>query len=112
MEGSVSKLNTFSDGFKVLKTIFRLFREYKPLQFFGLFALILAILAIAFFIPVLIDYFKTGLVPRFPTLIVSCFSAMCALLSFSCGLILDSIRTKHRQMFELYLYLQEKERKD
>ena len=112
MEGSVSKLNTFSDGFKVLKTIFRLFREYKPLQFFGLFALILAILAIAFFIPVLIDYFKTGLVPRFPTLIVSCFSAMCALLSFSCGLILDSIRTKHRQMFELYLYLQEKEKKD
>ena len=75
--------------FKVLITIFRLFREYKPLQFFGLFALILALFAAVLFLPVLIYYFRTGLVPRFPTLIVSCFSAVCALLSFSCGLILD-----------------------
>ena len=112
MEGSVSKLNTFSDGFKVLITIFRLFREYKPLQFFGLFALILALFAAVLFLPVLIYYFRTGLVPRFPTLIVSCFSAVCALLSFSCGLILDSIRVKHRQLFELYLHLQEKGKKD
>ena len=66
MEGSVSKLNTFSDGFKVLITIFRLFREYKPLQFFGLFALILALFAAVLFLPVLIYYFRTGLVPRFP----------------------------------------------
>lgn len=112
MEGSVSKLNTFSDGFKVIKTIFRLFREYKPFQFFGLLALLLAILAVGFIIPVLIVYFQTGLVPRFPTLIVSCFSGVCALLSFCCGLILDSIRTKHRQLFELYLHLQEKHERD
>ena len=98
--------------FKVLITIFRLFREYKPLQFFGLFALILALFAAVLFLPVLIYYFRTGLVPRFPTLIVSCFSAVCALLSFSCGLILDSIRVKHRQLFELYLHLQEKGKKD
>ena len=96
----------------MLITIFRLFREYKPLQFFGLFALILALFAAVLFLPVLIYYFRTGLVPRFPTLIVSCFSAVCALLSFSCGLILDSIRVKHRQLFELYLHLQEKGKKD
>ena len=81
-EGSVSKLNTFSDGFKILKTIFRLFKDYKPLPFFGVLALIFMLVALFLFVPVFIEYYQTGLVPRFPTFI--------AQLSFFCGLILDT----------------------
>ena len=79
---SVSKLNTFSDGFKVLKTIARLFKEYKPMRFFGLIGIIFFILTLVFAIPVFIDYFKTGLVDRFPTLIFSGFMLMVSILSF------------------------------
>lgn len=100
-EGSVSKLNTFGDGFKVLKTIFTLYKEYKPLRFFGWMALLLAIAAIGFFIPVLVDYFKTGLVPRFPTLIVSVFLGLAALQSFFTGLCLDVMVEKDRKAYEL-----------
>lgn len=100
-EGSVSKLNTFGDGFKVLKTIFTLYKEYKPLRFFGWMALLLAITAIGFFIPVLVDYFKTGLVPRFPTLIVSVFLGLAALQSFFTGLCLDVMGEKDRKAYEL-----------
>lgn len=100
-EGSVSKLNTFGDGFKVLKTIFTLYKEYKPLRFFGWMALLLAIAAIGFFIPVLVDYFKTGLVPRFPTLIVSVFLGLAALQSFFTGLCLDVMGEKDRKAYEL-----------
>lgn len=100
-EGSVSKLNTFGDGFKVLKTIFTLYKEYKPLRFFGWMALLLAIAAIGLFIPVLVDYFKTGLVPRFPTLIVSVFLGLAALQSFFTGLCLDVMGEKDRKAYEL-----------
>lgn len=102
-EGSESKLNTYSDGFKVLKTIIRLFRNYKPLCFFGIIAAVLIVLATVFFIPVLATYIKTGLVPDFPTLIVCGFVAVSALLSLFSGLILDTMRQKERQDFEMRL---------
>lgn len=102
-EGSESKLSTYSDGFKVLKTIGRLFRDYKPLAFFCLLALIMSIIAIAFFIPVLVEYLKTGLVPNFPTLIVCGFVMVAAIQSLFSGLILESIKHKNRQDFEMQL---------
>ena len=84
-EGSESKLNTYSDGFKVLRTIARLFRNYKPLAFFGLLALLLAVIAAAMFVPVLLEYSATGLVEHFPTLIVCGFVAIAAILCCSPG---------------------------
>jgi len=102
-EGSESKLNTFSDGFKVLKTISKLFRDYKPFLFFGTIALFLTLIAVIFFIPVLIEYIQTGLVPNFPTLIVCGFSIIAAIQSFFSGLILESIRHKDKQDFEMEL---------
>jgi glycosyltransferase involved in cell wall biosynthesis len=102
-EGSVSKLNTFSDGFKVLKTIGRLFKEYKPTIFFGLIGLLFLIISLCFGIPVFVDYFKTGLVERFPTLIFSGFMLIISILSFVCGIILEVVVKKHRQLFELIL---------
>lgn len=102
-EGSVSKLNTIQDGIKVLLTIFRLFRDYKPLQFFGIISLALMLLALIFFVPVLLEYFATGLVNRFPTLIVSGFVALSALLSLFSGLILETIICKQKQSFEMTL---------
>lgn len=102
-EGSESKLNTYSDGFKVIKTIFRLFRLYKPMTFFNIIAGILALLSTAFLIPVLVTYAKTGLVPGFPTLIVCGFVYIAAILSVFTGLILSSIVQKNRQDFELAL---------
>lgn len=101
--GSESKLNTFSDGFKVLKTIVRLWKNYKPLAFFSALAIILLLLSTFFFIPVLAAYLKTGLVSRIPTLIVCGFTVMAAIQSFFSGLILDSINQKHRQDFEIDL---------
>ena len=106
-EGSVSKLNTFSDGFKVLKTIARLFKEYKPTIFFGVFGFIFFIISLVFGIPVFVEYFKTGLVPRFPTLIFSGFMLMISILSFMCGIILEVVVKKHRQLFE-YVYINTK----
>lgn len=100
-EGSVSKLNTFGDGFKVLKTIFTLFKEYRPMRFFGWLALLTAIAAIGFFIPVFVDYLHTGLVPRFPTLIVSVFLGLAAIQSFFTGLCLDVMVEKDRKAYEL-----------
>ena len=108
-EGSVSKLNTFSDGFKVLKTIGRLFKEYKPTIFFGLIGLLFLIISLCFGIPVFVDYFKTGLVERFPTLIFSGFMLMISILSFVCGIILEVVVKKHRQLFELILIKTRKE---
>ncbi len=102
-EGSVSKLNTYKDGFKVLKTIATLFKEYKPAMFFSIVALILALISIAFGTPVFIEYFKTGLVPRYPTLIFSGFLMMLAALLWICGIILQVIVKKHKQLFELFL---------
>lgn len=102
-EGSHSKLNTVSDGIKVLRTIFILFREYKPFMFFSLISILLWIISLIMFIPVLIEFFETGLVPRFPTLIVSGVIALFGILMFTCGIILDVVIKKHRQLYELYL---------
>lgn len=103
-DGSESKLNTYTDGFKVLKTIFSLFRLYKPFQFFGILAIIMAAMAAGLFIPVFIEYVNTGLVERFPTLIVSGFLFLASMLSFFSGLILDTIARKHRELFEIALH--------
>ena len=100
VEGSVSKLNTYSDGFRVLHTIARLFRTYKPLKFFGLLSLLLFLLATGFFIPVLVDFIRTGIVSRFPTLIVCGFVATAAIQSFFAGLILQAHHLKDKQDFE------------
>ena len=102
-EGSHSKLNTVSDGIKVLRTIFILFREYKPFMFFSLISILLWIISLIMFIPVLIEFFETGLVPRFPTLIVSGVIALFGILMFTCGIILDVVIKKHHQLYELYL---------
>ena len=99
-EGSESKLNTYSDGFKVLFTIFKLYRDYKPFGFFSILALILGILAVIFFIPVLAEYVKTGLVLKFPTLIVCGFVGLAAIQSFFAGLILSNMAMKNRRDFE------------
>jgi len=102
-EGSESKLNTFSDGAKVLQTIFMLFKNYKPLVFFGSVAVALMILAVILFIPVLMDYSRTGLVAKFPTLIVCGIIGISSLLSFSVGIILDVEIQKHKLLYEMLL---------
>ena len=102
-EHSPSKLNTYSDGFKVLFTIFRLFKDFRPLPFFSLFSALLASFSAGFFVPVFVEYIQTGIVPRFPTLIVSCFLMLAAILCFFCGLILDTVTKKSRQDFEFKL---------
>ena len=109
--GSESKLNTFSDGIKVLKTIGRLYRDYRPLGFYSFLAAILAIISTIFIIPVIITYGKTGLVPAFPTLIVCGFVYLAALLSFFCGMILASIQLRNRQEFEMELIKCEERKK-
>ena len=102
-EGSESKLNTYSDGMKVLFTILRLFRNYKPMQFFSIVSLILTVISVGFFIPVLVDYINSGLVERFPTLIVCGFTFLTAIVSLFSGLILANIQQKNRQDFEMNL---------
>lgn len=102
-EGSESKLNTYSDGFKVLRTIFRLFKNYKPMQFFSLLALVLAIISVTFFAPVFVTFLKTGVVDKMPTLIVSGFTMLAAIQSLFSGLILATITQKNRQDFEMQL---------
>lgn len=99
-QGSNSKLNTIKDGTRVIKTIFKLFKDYYPLKFFGFIAMLLGLTAVGLFVPVLVDYIKTGLVSKFPTLIVSGVLATCGLLSFFTGLILDVVISKHKQLYE------------
>lgn len=101
--GSYSKLNTFSDGYKVVKTVFQLFRDYKPYFFFSSISVVLAVVAVVLFVPVFIDYLNTGLVKRFPTLFVSGFIMVLAMLFYICGLILEVMSKKHRQLYELLL---------
>ena len=103
-EGSVSKLNTFSDGIKVLRTIGRLFRTYRPMEYFGLLSAVLMLLGVLFVIPVLEDYAQTGMVARFPTLIVCGFVMLAAIISFFAGLLLMTLRVKDRQEFEMRLH--------
>lgn len=106
-DGSVSKLNTFSDGFKVLRTIARLFKDYKPFQFFSILAAVLLFVALALLLPVLLEYYKTGMVPRFPTFIAACFMALFSIQTFACGLILDTQSKKSRQNFEIQMNILE-----
>lgn len=103
-EGSESKLNTYSDGLKVIGTIFRLFRVYRPMAFFGFLSFLLIIVAALLFVPIFITYVRTGLVPRIPTLIVSGFIAMAAIQSLFSGFILQTIYQKNRQDFEMDLH--------
>lgn len=102
-EGSESKLNTYSDGIKVLMTIIRLFRVYKPLNFFSILAILLAIISLIFFVPVMLTFVETGLVPNFPTLIVCGFTMIAAIQALFTGLMLQAIQLKNKQDFELEL---------
>ena len=108
-ENSESKLNTYSDGMKVLRTIWKLFRTYKPMRFYGWISLLLTLISIILFIPVFAEYFRTGLVPRFPTLIVSGFIMVAAIQAFFSGMILETVNRKNRQDFELELIRVQKE---
>lgn len=110
-EGSESKLNTYSDGFKVLKTIARLYRTYNPMGFFGFIAFVLALISVGFFIPVLIEYIDTGLVLKFPTLIVCGFTMIAAIQSFFAGMELQTNVQKNRQDFEMNLHRVENDKK-
>ena len=102
-EGSVSKLNTYSDGMKVLKTIAVLFKEYKPMGFFGLISLLLVLISLIFLIPPFAGYFATGEVAKFPSLVVGCFIFLTSILSLMCGIILQVIVKKDRQQYELIM---------
>ena len=99
-QGSVSKLNTIPDGIRVLRMILRMFQTYRPLLFFGIVAIVLFLLGLIFMIPVLGDYFRTGRVDRFPTLIVCGFAVIAAINSFFTGLILETSARNNRQEFE------------
>ena len=110
-EGSESKLNTYSDGFKVLKTIATLFKEYKPASFFNIISILFLLIALVLGIPVVVEYFKIGLVPRFPTLIASGIALVISLLLCMTGIILQVIAKKHRQLYELYLNILRKNSK-
>lgn len=111
-KGSVSKLNTYSDGFRVLRMIFRLFREYRPFAFFGILALVFLAGAVLCMIPVLEEYFTTGSVPRFPTLIVGMSLGVCSLLSLFSGGILEVMKKQKDQTMELLMnYYAEVERR-
>ena len=99
--GSTSKLSTFKDGIKIIATIFRLFRDYKPLVFFSWISSFLILASLLILLPVFIEYLQTGLVPRFPTLIVCGFIILFAILLWMCGLILQVLLIRHRQLCQL-----------
>lgn len=102
-EGSSSKLNTYTDGARVIKTIITLYKNYRPLSFFLWLSLIFAIIGTGFLIPVLVDYINTGLVPKMPTFLASIFFYICMVQSFFGGLILQTVIEKSKQSFELKL---------
>ena len=101
--GSVSKLNTYKDGIRVIKTIAILFKEYKPGVFFNTISLLFLVFALILGVPVIIEYIDTGLVPRFPTLIVACIFVVISLLLSTTGIILQVVHKKHKQLFEIIL---------
>ena len=103
-EGSYSKLSTFGDGAKVLRAIASLFKDHKPMAFFGWLALILIVLGLIAGIPVIAEYFQTGLVPRFPTAILAIALVICGALSFTAGIILDTVAKTTRKQWELFTY--------
>ena len=111
-QGSESKLNTYSDGLRVLKTIARLYRIYKPMGFYSVLAALLTALSTVFLVPVLVTFFKTGLVPNFPTLIVCGFVYLAAIISFFSGLLLTSVAQQGRQNFEMQLFHCEERHKE
>lgn len=102
-EGSVSKLDTVGDGTKVLATILKLWKNYKPFAFFNAIAIVLTLIAVGFIIPIIITYIQTGLVPRFPTLFACCFIELAAIQAFFSGLILSNMTVKNRRDFEYQL---------
>jgi hypothetical protein len=104
-EGSKSKLNTLRDGFRIIKTIMQLFKDYRPLSFFGLISLALMLAGFGFFIPVLVEYIQTGLVARFPTLFMSLFLILAAINLFCCGLTLNTVAENNRKTAELHFLL-------
>lgn len=109
-EGGVSKLNTFRDGYKVLLTIFRLFRDNKPMLFFSAVSIIMLLLALALFIPVLTVYLDTSLVPRMPTVVLCASLVICSIVSFGCGLILECQEKKHAQVLEILMNMSKQAR--
>ena len=104
-EGSVSKLNTYKDGFLVIRTISELVKEYKPRLFFNTISFIFLIGSLILGIPVFMEYFETGLVPKFPSLIVSMIFLVIFILLFITGMILEVIAKKNKEQYELYLNL-------
>ena len=111
-EGSESKLNTYSDGFKVIMTIVKLYKNYKPMGFFSWIAVVLVLISTIFLAPVMTEYFETGLVERFPTLIVCCFVYLAAMQSFFAGLMLSTMKQKNMQDYEMNLIFLDTEYKD
>jgi glycosyltransferase involved in cell wall biosynthesis len=103
-EGSVSKLNTWRDGFRILGTILKLYRSEKPLRFFTIIGLFLALVAIGLAIPVVVTYLEEGVVPRLPTAVLSTGLMIVAVLSVSSGLVLDTV-TRGRREMKLLAYL-------
>ncbi len=101
--GSVSKLHTFRDGAKVLKTIFMLYKDYRPLRFFTFAAVLLAFISLALFLPVFHEYVMTGLVPKLPTLVTSGFFMMAAVVFLGIGLMLDTEVKNSRKNFEIQM---------
>jgi len=101
--GSFSKLNTFTDGFRVIRTIFSLLRNYRPMFFFGSLAALFSTVAMVLVVPIVVEFFRTGLVPRFPTFILACSLVVCGALSIVCGLILESTKRYGDQLFEILL---------
>lgn len=102
-EGSQSKLSTYSDGFKVIKTIVSLYKNYRPLSFFTWIAIVLTLIGMGFLIPVLIEYFQTGLVLKMPSFVASVFFFICSIQSFFGGLILQTMVKRNKQDFEIQL---------
>ncbi len=103
-EGSYSKLSTFGDGAKVLKAITSLFKDYKPFAFFGWITVLFLILGLIAGVPVIIEYFQTGLVPRIPSVILAVALVGCAALAFTAGAILDTVAKSNRKQWELDVY--------
>lgn len=103
-EGSESKLNTFSDGLKVLKTIFSLFKNYKPLTFFSIISVLFILIGLLVGIPTIVEYFETGFVSKFPSAVLATGLILIGVLNFITGVILDTVVTHSRMNYELYIY--------
>lgn len=102
-EGSSSKLNTVSDGIKVVKTIARMFKDYRPFKFFGIIALIFFALGLLVGIPVLVEFFKTTYITKVPSAILATGCMSLASVAFQCGIVLDTITRQHREDYEINL---------